>query len=61
MSTSARILIVEDDPAMAKYISHKVKSLGYTVMGMAANEAMAIRLAPAIPTGFNSHGYSVGK
>ena len=40
-----RILIVEDDPQMAKFISFKLGYLGYEVVGHASNECGAIRLA----------------
>ena len=40
-----RILIVEDDPQMAKFISFKLGYLGYEVAGIASNESMAIELA----------------
>ncbi len=39
-----RVLVVEDDPQMAKFISFKLNYLGYDVVGLAANEASAIRL-----------------
>lgn len=45
MSRPARILVVEDDPSMVKLICLKVVSLGYEVVGEAASETMAIRLA----------------
>jgi len=40
-----RILIVEDDPQMAKFISFKLGYLGYDVVGHASNESRAIQLA----------------
>ena len=40
-----RILIVEDDPQMAKFSSFKLGYLGYEVAGIASNESMAIELA----------------
>lgn len=40
-----RILIVEDDPQMAKFISFKLGYLGYEVVGHARGEARAIELA----------------
>ena len=43
--TPTRILVVEDDPQMAKFISFKLGYLGYEVVGHAVNEATAIRLA----------------
>lgn len=39
-----RILVVEDDPQMAKFISFKLNYLGYDVAGLASTEAMAIQL-----------------
>ena len=40
-----RILIVEDDPQMAKFINFKLGYLGYEVVGHASNQATAIQLA----------------
>lgn len=39
-----KILIVEDDPQMAKFISFKLNYLGYEVAGLATSESMAIQL-----------------
>jgi PAS domain S-box-containing protein len=40
-----RVLVVEDEPQMAKFITFKLNYLGYEVVGIATNEAMAIQLA----------------
>ena len=40
-----RVLVVEDEPQMAKFITFKLDYLGYEVVGIARNEAMAIQLA----------------
>jgi len=40
-----RVLVVEDDPHMARFISFKLDYLGYKVVGHARNEAQAIELA----------------
>ncbi len=40
-----RVLIVEDDPQMAKFITFKLGYLGYRVAGQASNESGAIQLA----------------
>jgi len=45
MSQTHRVLVVEDDPQMAKYIGLKLDYLGYEVAGQAANESRAIQLA----------------